>query len=246
VYPEFVRLKGDRLLTANLLWHELGAAILRTLWWRPLLAVFFAAALSGCAASGIDVLDKSVLEAPPERLGYIVGSAVGVNGFNPYGRSWVNICDKSGKNVLGIIVVAETQDKNINIKTDTHLGSSFSVRIAEGTYYYCDVGFYWNTGMFETTFHPKKKFNIPVVIKPGVVNYIGRYEQYPFWGRNILGMRVAAGGAWAASDHQQEDVALEAVKTPELASLPVLKVVPDFTVPEAQGTGLLSGPPKAQ
>ncbi len=161
--------------------------------------------------------------------GYVAGSIAGVVGgptINDNDISSLLFRSKDGA-VNGRVTytnsVAYPQDRDFE---DSEIaGLTFFLKLPVGEYEFYNVHFYDNDLLIAASYHAKKPFSLPFVIKTGTVTYVGQLLSHGDNGENVFGMDVTDGGFFTYTDESKRDFSLLRNKHNEFDSLNVEKSI---------------------
>ena len=98
-------------------------------------------------------------------------------------------------------------------------GSVYATPLPAGTYEFYQFEVFDNRGTVQTTWRSTQEFSIPFEIQPGRAAYVGELMATTRFGRNLLGMTIAAGAYFDMRDAYERDRPLLDAKFPFLATV---------------------------
>ncbi len=107
----------------------------------------------------------------------------------------------------------------------------FATRLSPGEYEISSGYMGTDVGVAHHWIESKADLSIPFQVREGEITYVGNFDARVFEGRNRLGMRIRAGGAFVVGDHFDRDLDLAKARRsdPGFAEAPVFPQVPRLT-----------------
>ncbi len=191
-------------------------------------------ALGACAHPGEHRVPESYAAAP-EDAAYLIGSI----GFRSSGEhKSVNnfsrlIYRRKGVEHRGDIVMSQSWmfPVEIHYEEPGRKGRMFALPLQPGEYELVNVHFYYNNGQVEKSWEAKEDFSVPFSMEAGKAYYIGDFLARGYWGKNIFGITIPAGGHFVHRYNLGRDLPLLKAKFPELAEKDVVTLDLDAEVP---------------
>ncbi|MFD2262313.1 hypothetical protein ACFSM5_05390 [Lacibacterium aquatile] len=165
--------------------------------------------------------------APERKTGWLVGSFGGHRERGLLTEYRLTLCDDKEVEAARLAFRPPPTPRIISeggIEEELFSGTAFAVPLPEGRYHFCDTAFTSGSDTVEM----KRRFAVPVAVRPGMVNYVGRYIGVPVFGRNFVGMRALESAYWVVNDRRAADwPALQRLSPKTMTQPPIDAVPPD-------------------
>jgi hypothetical protein len=176
--------------------------------------------LQGCATT--NSLAKISAEMPNDKVGYVLASysitckdIVPIFGppkcmqaFNSMSTTYFDTSDKSKVGRFEFVTGKMFGDDDIpDVASPAEHTRFYCLRLPVGNYSFRTVNFYnFAGGGSGYSINEKEYFNVPFVVEPNTIRYIGSFKLTTTLGKNMLGSEVLAPGQLEIGSNQSRDI----------------------------------------